>query len=143
MKRIFILLIFLITSFYLRAQQLSSTGRAYVTDVSVVGVNNSVNYQFTKAGIIDPLAETNDQRDRSNIPDILIYPNPVLYDFVIQLPVNNLYNVSIIDMKGKVALDENDMHDQVRINCQDLRPGDYYVRIANNEGVVSKKIIKQ
>ncbi len=143
MKKIFILLIFLITLSQLPAQQLSSNNRAFVTDMSVVGVNNSVNYQFTKAGMVDPLATTNDLRDRSNIPDILIYPNPLSYDFIIQLPVNQLYNVSIIDLKGKVAMDENDLHDQVRINCQDLRPGDYYVRIANNEGVISKRITKQ
>ena len=148
MKKIITLLIFISCTLFTHAQDLrnSSGMHAYVTGISVYGINAPTDYEFTKAGMMDPLPDNpseGDLRNTENITNIRIFPNPLMYDFTLQLPSGGLYNVSIISPKGKVVMDEIDLHDQVRINCQELSPGDYYVRISDNNGVVSKRIIKQ
>jgi hypothetical protein len=126
------------------AQTLSNTQHAYITGISDAGVNAQTNYKFTKAGMVDPSVSINFQDGSSGKGfDAIIFPNPVSYDFTLQLPPGNSYNISMIDTKGKEVLNPTIVQNQVRVNCMDLQPGEYYVRITDNTGVVSKKIYKQ
>jgi hypothetical protein len=144
MKKISILLFILLTlNVKVFCQDLvsSSSGRAYVTGMSIADINTVTDYQFTRTGIEAPSSIAN--VPQGNIYDFRIFPNPAQYDLTLQLPAGNLYNVSIIDTKGKLVMDQSDLHDQVRINIQDIPSGDYYVRITGSSGVFSKRIRKQ
>ena len=145
MKKFLTLLIFF-TAIYgaIFSQALSNSQRAYITGISDAGVNAVTNYKFTKAGMVDPSVSIDFQDGSSGTGfDAIIFPNPVAYDFTLQLPPGNSYNISMIDTKGKEVLNPTIVQNQVRVNCMDLQPGEYYVRITDNSGVISKKIYKQ
>lgn len=73
-----------------------------------------------------------------NEANVAIYPNPVRN--MLNIEGNNVKNVEVIDMDGRVVL-TNDRAGQ--IDMSNLSDGVYMVRVMSENGVSTKKIVKK
>jgi len=77
-----------------------------------------------------------------NILDlVLIYPNPTIGELIIENSKWKLENVEIIDIYGKCHLSLVTCHEN-NIDISHLQMGIYFLRIATEKGVITKKIVK-
>lgn len=79
--------------------------------------------------------------------DVLIYPNPLTDQLFIDLnsESNNIENVKIIGVTGKLIYEENTVSSNIQLNKLNQFPaGNYIVTIKfTNGNIITKKIIKQ
>lgn len=143
MKNIFtLLLISVVFILATTAKQSNSNNKAYVVGTTVTSASYNPTTEYPFIGVESRFA--NDDLMRRRKEDFVIFPNPVAYDFTLELPGNDIYSISMIDPKdGQEVMNETYVSNEVRVNCLDLPAGEYYIRISNNLGVISKKIIKQ
>lgn len=77
-----------------------------------------------------------------SIHDISIYPNPVQELLIIDGVLNiDIEAMKIYDLLGKMIIQENDKINY--IDMSNLNKGIYFLKIETNQGVLTKKIIKQ
>ena len=68
-----------------------------------------------------------------------IYPNPAK-DFLVVETDNNLSNIKLIDVMGKILLNQS-FTKTTRIETKSFKDGVYFLKIENGKNVVIKKII--
>ena len=80
----------------------------------------------------------------NELPEISIYPNPTSGVLRIESGELRIENVEIFNMMGKVCLVENmRQNTEIVLDVSYLPAGMYFVRITTEDGVVTKKILKQ
>jgi hypothetical protein len=78
-----------------------------------------------------------------NAAGIKVYPNPVLDQLTIDLPLAGSYSIQLIDMAGKLVL-QKDVQGTSKINTSKLASGTYLLEIINSKGEKQvQKIVKQ
>ncbi|GAA5086541.1 hypothetical protein GCM10023210_08520 [Chryseobacterium ginsengisoli] len=77
-----------------------------------------------------------------NKNDIQIAPNPVK-DFVMVKAKENIKNIKIFDVQGRVIYNQNCNHELMKIDLSSHPSGNYIVKVTTDKTEISKKIIKQ
>jgi hypothetical protein len=90
------------------------------------------NYSFT---------DVNTETIKSLIPRI--YPNPARDELNISLPDNfqNCHTISILDLSGRLLLQEVHCGNEFRLNVRNLKPGLYFLQVINQKGVLGHKFL--
>ncbi len=71
---------------------------------------------------------------------VVLYPNPVK-DILNFNTDDNIYKVQIFDLTGKI-ISSNSVTDK-KVNLQDLKTGNYIIKIFTEKGIINDKIQKQ
>lgn len=84
-------------------------------------------------------------RVQSNFkPVVLLYPNPVHNELVIETDyVLKEYELSIININGMVLLRRKNINSITRISLVHLPPGIYFIQLINKNETLTRKIVKQ
>ncbi len=87
----------------------------------------------------------NDFVNIENLPksDIVIYPNPTTGKLTINNSKSIINNVVIIDITGKTIKQLPVNSNQLTIDISSYPNGIYFIKLQNNEGIETRKIIKQ
>ncbi|MBN2891521.1 MAG: T9SS type A sorting domain-containing protein [Bacteroidales bacterium] len=72
--------------------------------------------------------------------DALIGPNPT--NGLLKINLRGSFNVQVIDMNGKVVVSK-EMTNKTEIDLSDQQAGVYVVRLSNNDGAASYRIVKK
>ena len=72
--------------------------------------------------------------------NIKLYPNPVQSILNIEIEENQVQEVHIYDMSGRMIISENNSRS---INVNMLKPGVYHIQIHTEQGLLSKRFIKE
>jgi photosystem II stability/assembly factor-like uncharacterized protein len=77
--------------------------------------------------------------------DVVVYPNPTNGKITLQFPEesNSEYNIKIIDVLGRIALDSNyfkSNSNEINVDLSSLERGNYIIRIASENNFLTKKI---
>ena len=79
--------------------------------------------------------------DLSSVETIKAYPNPTKGELFIENASNQIESIQIIDTRGAVQLNMNDIqHELVKLDLSHLGSGIYFVEVQSQEGIVSKRI---
>lgn len=76
------------------------------------------------------------------IDGLKIYPNPVNDLLFVEMNSSDIFSAEILNMQGQVLL-EKTLQNSQSINVADFPNGVYWMKISNDNGVVTKKIIVQ
>ncbi len=74
-----------------------------------------------------------------------IYPNPINDKIIIELPVNDYFNIVLLDLNGKLIISKNAVSEKVILNAQELPMAAYLLQIYNakNQQLIgSKRLMK-
>ena len=72
-----------------------------------------------------------------------LYPNPVNDFFTVDIDDHQINKIVLVDLSGKVILEERDFYGDKKIYCAQLNKGTYFVKLYNNNALVTtKRIIK-
>ena len=74
---------------------------------------------------------------------IQLFPNPTTNDLTISLEGTDVVDIVIVDIQGKVLLQQSSLFDQERINLSGYLAGTYFVKIMTPEGSKEICVIKQ
>ncbi len=77
-----------------------------------------------------------------NFSNINIYPNPIIGNYLFANTSEDL-NATIYNLLGKTILTTRITKNNNQINLTNLQSGIYLIKLANNKGSITKKIIKQ
>jgi len=115
-------------------------------DTLFIDINEKAVFDNTLAGF--PLSLTFVKSGGTSIralnieEPILIHPNPV-FD-VLYIEAENLKQIEIIDMSGRVVIRQAQISDQKQVNVSHLREGLYFIRLTNeNNRIVTEKFVKK
>ena len=119
-----------------------ATGQTYVS-----GTNGSFAVEVTYNGCIDTSACVNVIGvgiDEHSSITANIYPNPFTDQFTIELgSIANNTQLKIVSVEGKVVYSENNLHSsKLIVNASNWSKGIYFVRITNNDGTNTFKLVK-
>lgn len=80
---------------------------------------------------------------KTNDEDIVkVFPNPVVN--ILNIQANNVRQIELYDLTGKLVLDvinENPMNSLNTINCENFKPGMYFLIIRSNTNVNCSKVL--
>lgn len=76
------------------------------------------------------------------VEEVMIYPNPTESFFYLKTSTNEMYNLTIIDMSGKVVY-ANTASDAEMIDVSQLSTGVYIVKLENNQKIYRSRLIKK
>lgn len=109
----------------------------------IVEANDSSGCEYR--GEVFVTVDTCQQLSISELYDksILIYPNPVSDLLNIELPVNENFNLIIIDVLGKIVYSQDKIINLQAINTSDFNKGTYILQFYHKEAVISKRLIIQ
>lgn len=79
--------------------------------------------------------------DEEYTMNVNLYPNPV--NDVLHVECENISQYDIFSVDGKLIKSASMLGDETVIDCGDLNAGVYLVRITNNNGVVTRRIVKE
>ena len=75
--------------------------------------------------------------------EIQLFPNPTKNYIIISLDGISFVDIIILDLQGKVLLQQFGLFDQDRINISDYVAGTYFIKIITPEGSRQVRITKQ
>ena len=75
--------------------------------------------------------------------DIQLFPNPTTNDLTLLLEGIDVVDIIVLDIQGKILLQNFGLFDQDRINLSGLDAGTYFVKIMTSEGSKNMRITKQ
>ena len=75
--------------------------------------------------------------------DIQLFPNPTTNDLILLLEGIDVVDIIVLDIQGKILLQDFGLFDQDRINLSGLDTGTYFVKIMTSEGSKNMRITKQ
>ncbi len=73
--------------------------------------------------------------------EISIYPNPTSGKLYVDLPENEIFIISILNMEGKLILEEREAFNSITIESEKLIKGSYVLRIGNDRGTFNQIVI--
>lgn len=83
------------------------------------------------------------EEETLNEVTVKVFPNPTTDVLNIESITQQLTEVSIVDLNGRLVKSLEVDSNVVNANIQDLKPGLYIVNISNNETTISRKFIKE
>lgn len=111
------------------------------TSYTVTGTTNNCSNTFVFSQAVSPC--TGIDSKATTVNGILVFPNPNMGEFTIELNNGSLKNIDLMDLTGRVIISKTSSNDKVDFNINTLANGIYYVRIQSNNTVEVIKIIKQ
>lgn len=72
---------------------------------------------------------------------IEIYPNPTRGGMRIDFPENDMFNISLYSVEGKLVIERGGLYNSTYINSEDIGKGSYILKIENSKGSVNRKVI--
>ncbi len=72
-----------------------------------------------------------------------IYPNPTHNFIFMQLPVGNIFDITITDIAGRQIFKEKNIQSGSQINCANFSKGVYFLKAVNGDKTFTDKFIKQ
>jgi hypothetical protein len=124
--------------------------------VAAVDFDRAVKFQFSSGDIeFDALSLNGEDSDCVTITStvgidasdtktrIQLFPNPTTNNLTISLEGIDVVDIVIVDIQGKVLLQQSCLFDQDRINLSGYVAGTYFVKIMTREGSREIRIIKQ
>lgn len=109
----------------------SVTGAYY----KIYAVDKAFNY--STAAVVAPALSV----ASNNLESIKLYPNPANNQLFFDTNNLTINSVSIYGVDGKLVKQQNDLNNN-SINISDLTSGVFFVKIASEEGTITKRIIK-
>lgn len=80
--------------------------------------------------------------ENSSIEDMIkVYPNPT--NSFITVSTDNLYNINIMDISGRILIKLDMINNIEKIDLNILNTGVYIMQLSNENGIFTKKIIKK
>ena len=73
---------------------------------------------------------------------IQLFPNPTINDLTISLEGIDVVDIIIVDIQGRVLLQQSGLFNQDRINLSGFVAGTYFVKIINSEGSREIRVTK-
>ena len=103
-----------------------------VTDINGCISSDSVNVTFQDCSGIEEISAS----------DLKIFPNPANSSVHVILPndFNGKTLIQILDVTGKVIINENVADKNITININQLSAGIYYIRVLNNDKTIVKEL---
>jgi len=97
------------------------------------------------SGAVGTVAEVCDYLSTQTIEgnDITVYPNPFTSHITIQSEVEGNLEVKIFDQLGQFVLAEKCEWGSCELDLSALRSGMYFVQMSNDQGLITRKIIKE
>ena len=74
--------------------------------------------------------------------EVKFFPNPTTNDLVISLEGIGFIDILIVDINGKVLMQQSDLTDQDRINLSDYVSGLYFIKIISKKGSMVERVTK-
>ena len=123
--------------------------------VSAVSFDRAVKFQFSSGDVeFDALSLNGEDSDCVTTSTmsidaldtkygIQLFPNPTTNDLTISLEGIDVVDIVIIDIQGKILLQQSDLFDKERINLSGYVAGTYFVKIMTPEGSREIRVIKQ
>ena len=74
--------------------------------------------------------------------EVKFFPNPTTNDLVISLEGIGFIDILIVDINGKVLMQQSDLIDQDRINLSDYVSGLYFIKIISKKGSRVERVTK-
>jgi len=76
---------------------------------------------------------------------VSIYPNPASNDITIETTENTLHTIEILDYQGRTIHLQNNIKEDyvIQLNLSNIPDGLYLVKLTTEEGMVTRKIVKQ
>ena len=79
---------------------------------------------------------------QKNEVEITTYPNPFTDHITIQTGSEDVSDVKILDMNGKIVFQENGVQSGTQLNLPDLETGIYLLHICTNSITKTERIVK-
>ncbi|MGV9004810.1 T9SS type A sorting domain-containing protein [Flavobacterium sp.] len=117
-----------------------NTGNATVdTNISTVGLAEYMNSAkpFMDVNYIEPLTV-----DPYDLSTVVLYPNPVKYNFTVKGLDSSANKVQIMSIQGQVVKEVRDFQNEQPISIDELVNGIYFVKIQSGSQFKTIKIIK-
>jgi len=76
-----------------------------------------------------------------NINDIKIYPNPS--NGILKIEHENIQKIKVVDNNNRILFEKNIKNNNYTLDITGFSKGIYFIIINSNEGLISKKIIKE
>lgn len=73
--------------------------------------------------------------------EVSVYPNPASDVLNIKLKAYSTANIQLIDLEGRVIIDQNLQGVSLNINVQEVKAGTYFVRVRDEEATSSSKVM--
>ena len=116
----------------------------------IIGVNGIKRSEPSEIQCVE-MGMGNGNEDEDGIEELtsslLLYPNPVndrLYIETLTLTLTQTLTIEIYDIYGRCQVTETPSHqDCLVVDVTDLKSGVYFVMIKTNDGVVTRRIVKQ
>ena len=74
--------------------------------------------------------------------EIQLFPNPTTNDLTISLNGINVVDIEIMDIQGKILLQQSGLFDQNRIDLSAYVVGTYFIKIITPEGYIDRRVTK-
>jgi hypothetical protein len=114
------------------------TNNRYETDI-----HQADNYQYHLnlfRYLKNPKTKTEVSQPHQNNEHFQIFPNPTSQD--VTIIGKNILSIDIIDLQGKILRQEQfSKETQVILNCGDLVPGLYFLKIHSNQGISVEELV--
>lgn len=111
-----------------------------VSGTNTVGCNSN-------AIITQSVSNCTGLNETQNNNGYIVYPNPTKSEFFVEAlnQSNEIYNVEIVDVLGKVIFKQNNELNNylIKFNVENLNKGIYFVKITNNEKTNFIRLIKE
>lgn len=111
-----------------------------VTGTNTLGCNST-------AIITQSVSNCTSLNETQNNNGYIVYPNPTKSEFFVEVlnQSNEIYNVEIVDVLGKVLFKQNSELNNylMKFNIENLNKGIYFVKITNNEKTNFIRLIKE
>lgn len=82
-------------------------------------------------------------KNDQNTINLLIHPNPANHSFTIQVPGEDKFVLSIIDMNGRLVYQTDISNESNKVGISHLKGGLYFVQIKNSTNIYYEKILIQ
>jgi hypothetical protein len=113
----------------------ASTGKGTAWDYTTI--------KYGSSGTLIATAPGNNTITNAIKEVIKIYPNPTHNFLSLQLPAENIFDVTITDITGRQVFKQKNIQSQSQINCSAFPKGVYFLKAASNDKTFTEKFTKQ
>lgn len=82
-------------------------------------------------------------KENTSINTIKVFPNPSKENFTIQLPTQQNFTLSVVDITGRKVYQRTNATGTIKVDCSSFTSGIYFIQAINEKTVLSGKLIKQ